>query len=854
MPQDRARAPYPSQPLAPTSGSDPDAKARAGGAFSGGTYFLGRYRVVDEIGVGGMASVHLSRMDGPGGFQKWVAIKRIHPHLVEDESFVNMFLDEARVAARISHPNVATVFELGKHEDTYWIAMEYLHGEPLREVMRRTEELGQPMPPEIACRVIADAAEGLHAAHELLGKNGEKLGLVHRDVTPHNLFVTYDGNTKVVDFGIAKFSSRMANTRAGTLKGKLAYMSPEQVAGEPIDRRTDVFALGVVLWELTTGQRLFRMESDLDTLAKVQECNVPRPSTIVRGYPIDLEKIVMKALAKTKNERYRTSREFSRALQSLLMRRGLFIASDEVAAYMVSIFGDRIQKREAHLRWAAEVTQTVDIDKLKGVASPWQNDDGSILTYNSEVQASQPSTARGVPRPAAGAPAAAGPPSGPPTARPPGHKNTLRLGQGVVASPPAPAPVPRPASLARPVDPVRSEDPPTLARPRARSDSYRDERSAPEDEFDDVGDTIVSDSIPLMEELRRAPPTPAAGLPPPLGVTLTQAASPAAMAVAFGPSAVPPRLPTQPPMPAVVLPQPVHAHAAPSPYNLASTAVAESHLVFPQPLLRPSLSNEYAPPPSHPAAYGAAAHGPADVQRLFAPPARSEQRTITAQALRKRIPVWAVAVGSAFIGLMAFGFVVAILSLATRSSPTARAPSSSASSASSASAPRPDVPPPAVAAAGPFGSARDAFATAIAAAAAATPAPSRAPTLDAVTPPPAPTAPAPPSPPAAPIPTTNVASLPMAAPTHGPSASHSMPVAAIPQSTAGAGSGTLKVICFPGCDQILDNGSALGPSPIIRRNASIGSHRLKLVWSDASKVVSTIVLADQTATVRENHP
>src|SRR5215471_11779157 len=178
-----------SDPHLPT-GSIPDVRGA-------GTYFLGRYRVVDEIGIGGMASVHLGRMDGPGGFQKWVAIKRIHPHLVEDESFIQMFLDEARVAARISHPNVATVFELGKYEDTYWIAMEYLHGEPLREVMRRTEETGQPMPPELA------------------GKNGEKLGLVHRDVTPHNLFVTYDGCTKVVDFGIAKFTSRIANTRAG---------------------------------------------------------------------------------------------------------------------------------------------------------------------------------------------------------------------------------------------------------------------------------------------------------------------------------------------------------------------------------------------------------------------------------------------------------------------------------------------------------------------------------------------------------------------------------------------------------------------------------------------------------------
>ena len=448
MPQDRAQhgAP-PGHPQ--TMGSMPDIR----GAQNGGTYFLGRYRVVDEIGIGGMASVHLARMDGPGGFQKWVAIKKIHPHLVEDESFVQMFLDEARVAARISHPNVATVFDLGKHEDTYWIAMEYLHGEPLREVMRRTEELGTAMPPEIACRVIADAAEGLHAAHELLGKNGEKLNLVHRDVTPHNLFVTYDGVTKVVDFGIAKFSSRMSHTRAGTLKGKLAYMSPEQVHGEGIDRRTDIFALGVVLWELTTGQRLFRMESDLDTLAKVQECNVPRPSTLIRGYPVDLEKIVMKALAKNRGERFRTARELSRALQSLLMRRGLFIASDEVAAYTQSIFTDRIQKREAHLRWAAEVTQTINVDQL--LSKPKIGGDFTASDVQDQQQkaaaqpATQPPSAQGV-RPAAGMPAQI------PT---PGLDDLKSTGPSLPTAPrPAPA-APRPAgpqpSTARPPAPPR---------------------------------------------------------------------------------------------------------------------------------------------------------------------------------------------------------------------------------------------------------------------------------------------------------------------------------------------------------------------------------------------------------------
>ncbi|MEO7330361.1 MAG: serine/threonine-protein kinase, partial [Minicystis sp.] len=330
-----------------------------------GTFFLGRYRVVDEIGTGGMASVHLARMDGPGGFQKWVAIKRIHPHLVEDDQFVDMFLDEARIAAGINHANVAQVFDLGKDDNTYWIAMEYLHGEPLREVMRRAEERRMRVTPELAARICADAADGLHAAHELRGKNGTLLGLVHRDVTPHNLFLTYDGYTKVVDFGIAKVADRLSSTRAGTLKGKLAYMSPEQVRGAEVDRTTDIFALGVVLWELTTNQRLFRRDTDLDTLEQVQACIVPPPSTIVPNYPVELESVVMKALSKRKQDRYPTGREFSRALQGFLMRQGAFVGPEEVSQFVRTVFADRIQKREAHLAWAAEVTSTINVDQLR---------------------------------------------------------------------------------------------------------------------------------------------------------------------------------------------------------------------------------------------------------------------------------------------------------------------------------------------------------------------------------------------------------------------------------------------------------------------------------------------------------
>ena len=412
----------------------------------GGTYFLGRYRIVDEIGVGGMASVHLARADGPGGFQKWVAIKRIHRHLAEDETFIRMFLDEARIAARISHPNVAQVFDLGKHRDTYWIAMEYLHGEPLREVVRAVEEGGAPlMTPQLAAKIIADSAEGLHAAHELRDKNGKLLNLVHRDVTPHNLFLTYDGTVKVVDFGIAKVTGRLSNTRAGTLKGKLAYMSPEQVRGAQVDRRTDIFALGVVLWELTTGRRLFRMESDIETLERVQACVVPPPSTVVENYPVELEAIVMRALAKDLNRRFATARELSRALQQYLMKSGSFMGSDEIGSYVKHVLSERFEKRQAHLQWAAEVTQTISLDQLEG--GPRELEEVSILTYASDVQEvpkrteTRPAAGAGAkpaPRPAAGRPKSATPP-------PPSQSRNAPI-QGAPPSPAAGNAPPRPAA------------------------------------------------------------------------------------------------------------------------------------------------------------------------------------------------------------------------------------------------------------------------------------------------------------------------------------------------------------------------------------------------------------------------
>jgi serine/threonine-protein kinase len=303
-----------------------------------------------------MGTVHLARLDGPGDFRKWLAIKTCHPSKNEESNISTMFLDEARIAARVSHPNVVSVFDCGVENDVHYMAMEYLHGEPLREVVRHVEACGVPVPVQVACRMIADAAEGLHAAHEAKNDRGEDLNIVHRDVSPHNLFVTFGGTVKLVDFGVAKYRAKSTETRVGTIKGKVAYMSPEQARGDTVDRRADVFALGIILWELTTARRLFRGDDILDTIAKVLEQEVPRPSRLVRGYPADLEAVVMKALAKRREDRYQTAHELARALMEVLIRRGLFVTNDEVLLYMQAAFGEQIQERDAILRTAAAMS------------------------------------------------------------------------------------------------------------------------------------------------------------------------------------------------------------------------------------------------------------------------------------------------------------------------------------------------------------------------------------------------------------------------------------------------------------------------------------------------------------------
>ncbi len=338
---------------------------------------VGRYEMGAEIASGGMATVYLARMSGAAGFEKLVALKRVHPHLAKEDAFVDMFLDEARIASRIQHPNVCQVFDFGEADGEYFIAMEFLVGETLAKVQRSIAGSGflhDPRRPFVAVRLIADACEGLHAAHELRGKGGELLDVVHRDVSPQNLFVGYDGNVKVVDFGIASASDRLHQTSSGTVKGKFAYMAPEQARGKRVDRRADVFALGVVLWELLAFQRLFRRDTPAETLVALMGEDIKPPSAVSPLAPPELDDIVLKALERDPDKRYQTARELGRDLVRAAGRIGDSVDRVEVAEWMEALFPEGRRRHSILLesaRWgeAAERTERSDPGPVSEVIS-----------------------------------------------------------------------------------------------------------------------------------------------------------------------------------------------------------------------------------------------------------------------------------------------------------------------------------------------------------------------------------------------------------------------------------------------------------------------------------------------------
>ncbi|WP_224361790.1 serine/threonine-protein kinase [Hyalangium versicolor] len=302
----------------------------------------GKYQLLKRLAMGGMAQLYLARRKGPDASDELVVVKRILPHLAENVEFIRMFLDEAKIAARLAHPNIVAIHDLGAQDDSFFLAMEYIHGEDVRRMWKRAAGMGLEVPVPLAVRIIIEACAGLDYAHKKTDPSGKPLGIVHRDVSPQNILVSFDGVVKVVDFGIAKAADQATVTRSGVLKGKYSYMSPEQAAGKRVDCRSDVFALGVVLYELITNTRLFKRSSDMQTLSAVSECQVTPPSQANSRVPADLDSIVMKALAKDPDVRYSEALQLQVALEQWLIAHQFSANPKELSAFLHKVYADRL--------------------------------------------------------------------------------------------------------------------------------------------------------------------------------------------------------------------------------------------------------------------------------------------------------------------------------------------------------------------------------------------------------------------------------------------------------------------------------------------------------------------------------
>jgi serine/threonine-protein kinase len=344
-----------------------------------GTQF-GKFSLVARLATGGMAEIFLARLVGAAGFEKLVCIKRILPHLARDKQFVAMFFDEARIAARISHPNVCQVFELGEIDGSYYIAMEYLEGVPLA-CFRRHDYYGPAPEPRLVAGIAIQACEGLHHAHGLKHSDGSVMEVVHRDVSPQNLFVTADGAVKVLDFGIAKIQGATVRTSTGAIKGTYAYMAPEQLRGERVDRRTDVFALGIVMWETLTRRYLFKRETEFLTFQAITADPIPDVCAIRPDVPTALSSVILTALARNRDERFPTARMLGEAIAAAVSPLSGVAISEEIQRAFPAQLGE-----QAELIRVAREGGSFDLDVERG---PSVGHGADLLTTPISKQSSQ---------------------------------------------------------------------------------------------------------------------------------------------------------------------------------------------------------------------------------------------------------------------------------------------------------------------------------------------------------------------------------------------------------------------------------------------------------------------------------
>ncbi|MFP3870321.1 MAG: protein kinase domain-containing protein [Syntrophobacteria bacterium] len=341
---------------------------------------FGKYLLLNKIAVGGMAELYQAKITSVEGFEKLVAIKKILPHLAQDKNLVHMFIDEAKLAAMLTHHNIVQIYDLGSMEDTYFIAMEYIHGMNLRNIRNKAQQKEPPLPPEYALYITGRICAGLAFAHNLKDFQGNPLGFIHRDISPQNILVTYEGEVKIVDFGIAKAAKRRSDTQVGMLKGKVAYMSPQQAAGKPIDHRSDIFATGILLYEMITGRRMFE-GSDLEILDQVRKAEFEPPERIVTGLHPKIYEVLHRALAKQLELRYQSCDAMLADVEECLSTFSVRPGAHNLAQYMKNLFAEEIAA-ETHALQRSE-TQILP-DRAEGAeeTSTPQPESEQTLTYN----------------------------------------------------------------------------------------------------------------------------------------------------------------------------------------------------------------------------------------------------------------------------------------------------------------------------------------------------------------------------------------------------------------------------------------------------------------------------------------
>ncbi|MEZ4703926.1 MAG: serine/threonine-protein kinase [Bdellovibrionota bacterium] len=330
-------------------------------------FLYGKYIILDRIAVGGMAEVFKAKAYGVRGFERLLVIKRILPHLSSDEEFVEMFIDEAKISVELNHANICQVTDLGKIDDNFFIAMEFVNGKDLRGILKKCFMTSSLLSIPACIYIVSEVCKGLDYAHRKVNTiTGKALDVIHRDISPQNIMVSYHGDIKIVDFGIAKTASKMHKTQAGVLKGKFGYMSPEQAEGIELDYRTDIFSTGIILFEILSGQRLFMGDTDFETLEKIKNCNIPNIMELNEEVPLEVKSVIDKALAKEPDDRYESAMEMHLELSKILYNKYEGFSPEDLSNTLQDLFATEIKQENESLRRAIDSIAQEDLDRVEG--------------------------------------------------------------------------------------------------------------------------------------------------------------------------------------------------------------------------------------------------------------------------------------------------------------------------------------------------------------------------------------------------------------------------------------------------------------------------------------------------------